>query len=147
MNAIELWNEFKMKCNIDTDEYEAWAFGASPDKLLDLVVQGKKRATASCNRLYELNIDPLPEIGGYSVLLDSNGDAKCIIQTTSLTYVPFKEVDEVFAKKEGEGDESLAYWRKVHKEFFTNCLNEIDELFTEDMIVVCEEFKVVYKII
>lgn len=145
MNASELWSKFKVNHNIDTNEYETWAFGASPDELLELVLQGKKRATASAYILYELGIDPAPLLGGYSVLLNSKGEAKCIIQTTVLNYVPFKEVTEAFANKEGEGDGSLAYWREAHTEFFTSCLKEIGETFVDDMIVVCEEFEVVYK--
>ena len=33
--------------------------------------------------------------------------------------VPFDLVDEEQAYKEGEGNRSLDYWRKVHNEFFT----------------------------
>lgn len=146
MQAKELWQRFKIEKNIETDVYEAWAFGASPDKLLDLVLQGKKVATASAYRLYELEKEPSPVVGGYSVLLDSRGDAKCIIETTVLNQVPFNEVSAEFAAKEGEGDLSLQYWREVHQEFFTDCLQEIGEVFTEDMIVVCEEFRLVYQI-
>ena len=48
------------------------------------------------------------------------------------------------AFKEGEGDRSLAYWREVHKRFFTEELKEADLEFDEDMKLVCEEFEAVY---
>lgn len=144
MKANELWNRFKQEMNIKSDNYDAWAFGASPDKLLNLVLEGKKVATASAYQLYELEKEPEPVVGGYSVLLDSKEEARCIIVTTNLTYTSFQDVSEEFAAKEGEGDLSLNYWRKVHQEFFTDCLNDFGEKFSEDMIVVCEEFKVVY---
>ncbi len=47
-------------------------------------------------------------------------------------------------KKEGEGDLSLEYWRRVHVALFSKWLAEIDILFSEDSLIVCEEFKVVY---
>ena len=52
---------------------------------------------------------------------------------------------EDHAYKEGEGDRSLEYWRRVHKEFFTECMEEAGEEFTPDMDVVLEEFSVVYR--
>jgi len=38
---------------------------------------------------------------------------------------------------------SLEYWRRVHKEFFGEELKENNIEFSEDMLVVCEEFEVV----
>jgi uncharacterized protein YhfF len=46
--------------------------------------------------------------------------------------------------KEGEGDRSLEYWRKVHIDFLTHELSEINKTFTENTLVVCEEFELVY---
>ena len=35
----------------------------------------------------------------------------CVIQTTEIRHLPFDEVDAQFAFDEGEGDQSLEYWR------------------------------------
>jgi uncharacterized protein YhfF len=43
-----------------------------------------------------------------------------------------------FARKEGEGDLSLAYWRKEHKAFF-----EREGFYSDRMELVAEEFEVV----
>ena len=48
-------------------------------------------------------------------------------------------------KKEGEGDQSLDYWRKVHKTYYFKECERIGMEFSQDMPVICEEFKVVYK--
>ena len=77
-----------------------------------------------------------------SIILDSNDEAVCIIKTTKVYVVPFNQVTEDHAAKEGEGDCSLEYWRKVHREFFTEELKEIEKEFEENMLVVCEEFVV-----
>ena len=48
------------------------------------------------------------------------------------------------AYKEGEGDKSLAYWRQVHEEVFTEWRSEAELTFTPDSKVVLEEFRKVY---
>ena len=54
------------------------------------------------------------------------------------------EVSKEHARKEGEGDLSLAYWRQVHKDFFSDELKVEQKDFSETMDVVCEEFKLIY---
>ena len=88
--------------------------------------------------------EPLPQPGDYSVILDSKDEAICIIQTTKTTVVPFNEVSEEHAYKEGEGDRSLAYWRAVHEEFFTKEFEETKTEFNGQTRILCEEFQVVY---
>lgn len=80
----------------------------------------------------------------YSIITDWLGEAKCIIQTKAVNIVPYNEVTEEFAATEGEGDKSLEYWRKVHWEFFSEECNEIGIEPTLNMLVVCEEFEVVF---
>lgn len=144
MTGREMWNEFISIQNIEGADFEEWAFGAAPDELADLVKRGIKTATASAFQLYEIENESLPK-DGYSVILNSNDEAVCVIQTEKVYVIPFNEVSEEHAYKEGEGDRSLEYWREVHKKFFTDCLAEAGLSFSEDMGVVCEEFKVVYK--
>ena len=79
--------------------------------------------------------------------LNLKDEAVCIIQTTKTTVVPFDEVSEEHAYKEGEGDRSLAYWRVVHEEFFTKEFEETEIEFNGQTRILCEEFKVVYKAI
>ncbi|MCR4684846.1 MAG: ASCH domain-containing protein [Lachnospiraceae bacterium] len=69
-------------------------------------------------------------------------DAVCIIQTTNVYTVPFDQVSEEHAYREGEGDRTLDYWRSVHREFFLEELKEIGKTFDEGLEVVCEEFEV-----
>lgn len=143
MTHEEMWRLFSARENL-TAEYEAWAFGDQPDTLASLVLKGAKTATASAYPLYALEGEPLPQAGEYSVILDSQGEAVCVIKNTKVFVVPFDEVDERQARKEGEGDRSLAYWRTVHERFFTDCMAEAGLSFDPKMKVVCEEFVRVY---
>lgn len=145
MTGKELWEEFIKRNRLADCEYTEWAFGVEADLLAHLAATGEKTATASAFPLYKLENEPLPVAGEYSIILDSNDNAICVIQTTKVSVVPFNEVTAEHAYNEGEGDKSLAYWRELHKKYFTECLNEVGLEFTSTMKVVCEEFAVVYK--
>lgn len=123
----------------------AWAFGATPqqaDELLDLVLHGTKTATASSMREYEADGDPLPQAGDLSILLDGSGVPRAVIETTAVRVVPFDQVGPEHARAEGEGDRSLAHWRRVHEQFWREHSTD-PRGFTPDMPVVCEEFRLV----
>ncbi|MBQ6532680.1 MAG: ASCH domain-containing protein [Solobacterium sp.] len=139
ITAAELWQQSGL-----TGEYEAWSFSEASDKLAALVKDGIKTATCSAYDLYEAGDEPLPKAGDYSVILDSGGAAVCIIQTTKVRVCTFAEVTAEHAFKEGEGNRSLAYWRKVHADFLTMELAMLHRTFTDKTKVVCEEFKVVF---
>jgi len=143
MTAKQMWEAYSRQESID-EEYEAWAFGVDADELADLVLNGIKTATASAYPLYEIDGDPLPRAGQYSIVLNSRGEAVCVIRTEKVFTVPFQAVDERQAWKEGEGDRSLSYWRRVHEAFFRQELRDADLSFDEKMNVVCEEFVRVY---
>lgn len=92
MQAEDLWLKFIEEKEIKDTAYEAWAFGEAPDVLLELVLIGRKTATASAFQLYEIESEDLPTVSAYSVILDSKDEAACIIRTTKVTLVPFNEV-------------------------------------------------------
>lgn len=140
MTAEEMWKRSGLK-----GTYEAWPFGEVPDKLAGLVVSGIKTATCSAFDLYQIEDEPLPKAGDHSVILDSKGEAVCIIKTVRTYVTEFDKVTADHAFKEGEGDRSLEYWRKVHEDFLTHELASVNRLFDKDTKVVCEEFEVVYK--
>ncbi len=137
------WEEKSESAPIDAS-VSAWAFGADPDHLLDLVLRGKKTATCSGHLFYEKEQEPLPKAGQYAVILDSHDEPKAIIEITHVDVMPMNEVPESFAQAEGEGDLSYNYWYRAHQEFFTEALKPYGLEFKEDMLLVCERFKLVY---
>ena len=145
MTGKELWNAFATTHDLGDCSWEEWAFGVDADLLAQLVLNGEKTATASAFPLYELENEPLPAVGEYSVILDSKDRAICVIQTTRVTVTPFCDVSEDHAYREGEGDRSLRYWRDVHEKIFSEWMREAGLAFTQDMPVVCEEFEVIYR--
>lgn len=144
MTHQELWAAYRAAHRSAGEDYEAWAYGGDPDGLAELTRTGVKTATASAGPLYELEGEPMPEAGEHSVILDSRGEAVCVIRTTRVYTVPFNQVSAEQARREGEGDRSLAYWRRVHEDFFRAELAEAGLEFSPAMPVVCEEFEVVW---
>ena len=139
MDAKTMWEQYAIPKKIIA-EYDAWCFGDDADALANLVLAGKKTATASAHPIYELEDEELPQVGQHSVVLWGDGTAACIIKTTRVYIVPFSQVSAEQAYREGEGDRSPAYWQKVHRAFFTREMEDAGLTFTEDMKVVCEEF-------
>lgn len=147
MTGKEMWEAFAAAHpNAANAEYEAWCYGSdAADELAELTADGIKTATASAYPLYELEEEPLPSEGGYNVILRTDGTALCVTRTTQVYVVPFRDVTSEQAWREGEGDRSLTYWRRVHEAFFKEELASVGMQFAEDMPVVCEEFEVVFK--
>lgn len=145
MNAQQLWDAYKGKSGLIHDNYTAWAFGGDPDELAELVLTGKKSATCSLKYIYDLTGEPIPALGEYSVILNSRKEAVCIIRTTCLRLIPFCRVDAALAAREGEGDLSLDYWQRVHRDFFEKELAPYGEQFDEGMELIFEEFELVYE--
>ena len=123
----------------DLDDWEAlqWtSFGGPPDQadgLLVMVLNGVK--TASC---WDARHGQMTHVGKRLVLCDSVGRPRAVVETLSLERRRYCDVDEAFARLEGEGDLSLAWWRLAHRTFF-----EGEGAFAEDMELWCERFRLV----
>ena len=148
MRIKEFWEEYR-KINGEDNKYkEAYYFcdnKEDADELAELVLSGKKRATASNYVYYEHEGEKLPEVGDLNIITDFEGNPKCVIETVNVEIMKFKDVPLEFAMREGEGDSTLEYWKEGHKNFFSRELESMGMKFTEDVLVVCESFDVVYK--
>ncbi|WP_067030009.1 ASCH domain-containing protein [Allomuricauda sp. CP2A] len=112
---------------------------------VDLICKETKRAVShSLMGLQQRNM-PLPKIGEFSVVTDWEGNAKCIIRTTSVKLTPFFAVREEQARLEGEGDKSLEHWKKTHWSYFSRELAEFGKIPRESMIVVFQGFELLFK--
>jgi uncharacterized protein YhfF len=140
--AQAYWNEY-WKGQAKPRSVSAWKFGADPDYLAQLVIDGIKTATCSGYIFYELEKEPLPTTEDYSIILNSDDRPVAIVKTVEVTLTPMNEVTSEFAIAEGEGDRTYHYWWETHEEFFRNELSATGREFSEDMLLVCERFEVV----
>lgn len=131
-------------------ELEGWHFGGKgsglEDSLARLVLEGKKTATCSWHRAYEVENEPLPQVGQQSYIMNSDDKPVCVIELTSVEVMPFLEVDAEFSYLEGEGDRSYEYWRNEHERFFGDYAKVLGiEWNAQTESVVCEIFRVIHK--
>jgi uncharacterized protein YhfF len=144
------WKEFAASQAVDpTPRFlEAFHFDdnqPSADELAQLVLEGTKRATAGLLWSFEAASATLPTVGTLSVVTNWAKAPLCVIETQRVDIVPFDEVTEEFAATEGEGDGSLQYWRRAHREYFGRECRRIGRTPEAKMPVVCERFAVVFR--
>jgi len=146
--AVEhMWAAFRQAAGVGAADHDVFAFGDSPamaDELADLVVHGPKRATAGLLLEFDHDHEPVPQEGGYSVVVDGRGLPVCVIRTTEVEVKPLREVDAAFAWDEGEGDRTLAWWLDAHRRFFTRRCAELGVAFSDELPTVFERFELVW---
>ena len=146
------WEQFLASLPTDspyrTKTYLAEGWGDGPamaDELGALVVQGIKTATCSAVWEWEAEGNPIPQKGLITIALDGRGEPLCIIESVEVTIRKYNELDSDFARDEGEGDLSLNYWRAAHRNYLSRVLPKVGKEFSEEMPLVCERFRVIYK--
>jgi uncharacterized protein YhfF len=131
----------------DAPFYEAFRIGADANDAnegAELILSGKKTATSSLLWEYEKSEKPLPAPGSLSVLEDGSGKPVCVVRTTRVEIIPFREVDAQFAYDYGEGDRTLDGWRETFWRYYSCACVECGHEMSEDALLVCEHFRVVY---
>ena len=125
----------KEKMIVLLNKPDRWTFGIDVDRLVNLVLDGKKTATTS---LYELN--NVSKVGDISILTDLKDNNVCFIKTINVIITELKNITWDLAKLEGE-DKSLNEWKENHMNFF----KKIDPNFNENTKVIFEVFEVIKK--
>lgn len=144
------WKKFLVETGreVSTKYIEVFHFELTEklaNELLQLVLIGQKKATASSLLAYEIEGTRVPEVGDLSIVTNWEGNPKCVIQTTAVTIIPFKDITYEICKREGE-DDTLESWQKGHERFYKAEGNALGYDFTDDMPVVFEDFEVIYQV-
>ena len=122
-------------------------FGDSPElarQLGELVRQGRKTATAGLLWSWEDHDGTPPSVGQQEVIIDWAGRPLAVIEFTEVAVVPFSQVDAAFARDEGEGDGTLAFWRAAHRSFFGRECVRLGRAQADDPPVVCMRFRLLH---
>jgi membrane dipeptidase len=142
------WAAFCAAHGVDpATPYQAWHFGDSAElahELVELVVNGPKRATAGLGWAHDHNPALAPVLGGYNVLTEYDGTPRAVTRTTFVGRCALNEVDAQFAWDEGEGDRSLEWWRNAHWEYFTAECASLGREPSWQMPVVLERFELLW---
>ncbi len=128
------------KGNLRLDQYgDSESLSA---ELIGLIQAGKKRAGSSLLWSYDFDQEALPKANDIGIVLSHDHQPTVLTRVCSVTTVAFDEVTSEYAALEGEGDLSLAHWRKVHWRYFSRECRRIGREASEKMLVVCEVFEV-----
>ncbi|MGC1516390.1 MAG: ASCH domain-containing protein [Maribacter sp.] len=115
------------------------------DRLAQLILNGKKKAGSSLYSVYEKYQIDLPKIGRKQIVTNFEGEAVAIIEVTSVDILPFNQISEAYAAMDmGTNNGPLEKWKKAHWTFFSSFLKESGEEPTETMLIVCEQFKIIW---
>jgi uncharacterized protein YhfF len=129
-------------------EPDVFSFGDSPalaDELAALVLAGRKAATTSLPIEFTSEGLDLPSAGDMSIVTLADGTPAAIIEIVEVQAVAFQDVGATFAAVEGEGDGSLAFWRRAHREYFGRVGARLGAPFEETSVVLCQRFRVVWR--
>lgn len=147
----QMWKDYQATLSESSGDtlpvISAWHFcdnKQDADECAQLVLAGDKQATSPSVWELEASGEKIPEVGDLHVVTDWEGIAQCIIQTIHVKIVPFNQVSPEHARLEGEGDGSLDYWKQVHWEYYHRVLKGTAYTPSEDMPIVCEQFKLEY---
>ena len=120
------------------------AKGFVGDEMITLVLTGRKTAFFTSWATYAIDQEPLPISGELYVVLDRNNKPRCVIETESVTVIPFNEVTWEMAAKEGE-DENLGAWKEKKQEYLEDEGAILGFKFSPDIKLVYQTFKLIYK--
>lgn len=119
------------------DEYNA-------NECARLINEGTKTASCSLKQGYDIEDEPLPVVGRLTLVLNWKEEPVCIVKLTDVSFCPFEEVTEEFAKAEGEGDGTYEWWHTAHVKFFTQYAKEVGAEFNDSSELVLERFEKVF---
>ncbi|WP_417876630.1 ASCH domain-containing protein [Winogradskyella sediminis] len=149
-SVYEIWQAYlKSHPELPQDELpESWYFHDNRDdanRLAALVLSRKKKASSGLYTWYKDANADLPKIGTKHIVTNFNGAAKAIIEITKVDTIPFNKIPKSYAALDmGISTNPLQKWKKAHWDFFTSSMVESGETPTEDMLIVCEEFKTIW---
>ena len=113
--------------------FPAMSIGDTPDVADEgaaLIVAGTKTATSS--PFWDYPDGRIPFVGALSVLLDGRRRPVGIVETVSVEAVRFNDVSEAMASAYGEGERTLAWWRRVIGGWYRDKAARDGQVFAEE---------------
>ena len=108
-----------------------WHFDVENDKLVDLVLEGKKTAYV------DIYNGEKEELNNESILNYDNEKSACITKTIKTIICKFKDIEWNLAKLEGIGN-SLEEWKERRYNYFKS----VNSNFNDNTLVLVKAFEV-----
>lgn len=146
----EFWNKFLTGSNLDKKNIAfcgELSFGEDGETSADYILRilsGKKTSFATSYYSFEIDRIPLPKAHSFFVVTDWLSKPYAVIETVNVTILPFNQVTWQIAQGEDEGD-TIEEWRENKAAFFEEDGEIMGYTFSQNMPVVFEQFRVLYK--
>ena len=150
-NVDLYWDQYLRSLPQGTAQPDGYAdsyyFGIVPEdapEISKLVLDGTKTASGGIKWVYEAEGTPMPKPGDLCVVTNGHDDPFCIVETVEVQVIPYDEVGEDFAYEGGEGDRSMADWRRIYWKYIVfECAKAGREPDVKTLLVM-ERFRVAY---
>jgi uncharacterized protein YhfF len=148
------WRACQRKHGIATNDYHARSLADpaildSDVEMLDLSDHPKlirarvKNGTAHMAMDFERNKIPRRLPGDYWVILSPAAEPLVLVRVVGVEEVPFNKVSQAWAEVEGEGDNTLRWWREAHLAYFRNQCQLWNIPWSEEYSIVCESWELI----
>ena len=122
--------------------------GPLRDRLVEVVLLGKKTATSSLLVEWEHEGVPLSDVGERSTVINSAGQPVAVIQLQAIDVIRLGDVGLDVALAEGEGFSTVDDWRQAHEQFWNehslpDLPHELISTVDDDTLIVVEHFSLV----
>ncbi len=150
-NVERYWSQFLSSFRPGgepADELVESFFFGTPEQAAEiskLVLSGQKTATGSVLWSYEADGKPVPKAGDYWIVTNGGDDPVCVIQTADDSVIPFDKVGDGYARDGGEGDRTLASWRRMYWDYIVSECARTGREPSQETPLVMERFRVVYR--
>lgn len=127
--------------------FPAMSIGGTPEQADEgaaLILAGTKTATSSV--AWDYPDGRLPFAGALSVLLDGQGRPVGIVETLRVDTVRFADVTEAMARAYGEGERTLAWWRRAMGDWYREKAARDGQTFDADTPLLWETIAVVHRL-
>jgi signal transduction histidine kinase/uncharacterized protein YhfF len=105
--------------------------GGLGDRLLEMVLDGRKTVTLALAREWDLEGGP-PRPGARIPVLDASGTKRAVVEVERVTVVPFADVEhEALAAAQVGEFASAEEWRASQRAFYDGCRDEVALLLGE----------------
>ena len=101
-----------------------------------LILEGRKTLTSS--PFWDYPDGRIPFAGALCVLLDGARRPRGILETRCVQIMPFGAVTEEAARAYGEGEQTVAWWRRAMGAWYRDSAARHGAVFTEDTPIIWE---------
>jgi uncharacterized protein YhfF len=147
----KIWNDYLLTLPENERHqtyFEAASWGNSAelaDQISSLIVSGVKTTTSSLLWSQQQENWTVEKPGDKSIVLDSQGNPVCIIETTEVFVQAFNKVSADFVYHYGEGDRTMNFWNKNMWDYYAEECKGLGLMAEKQMPMIYHVFKVIYK--